>query len=70
MNYLTQKKKKKLSQCLIKCLVFDLNVYYLKWTKSYLRILNLKPQLKNYELAWSPPRVRRQPKYIIRCNHK
>ena len=49
INYLT--KKKNLSQYLIKYQVFGLNVHHLKWTKSYLRNLNLKPQLKNYELA-------------------
>ena len=45
------KKKKKKSQCLIKHQVLDLNVYNLNWTKAYLRILYLKPQNKNYELA-------------------
>ena len=44
-------KKKKKSQCLIKHQVLDLNVYNLNWTKAYLRILYLKPQNKNYELA-------------------
>ena len=43
--------KEKLSQCLIKHQVFGLNVHYLNWAKSYLRILNLEPHFKNYELA-------------------
>ena len=46
-NYWKNKKtiiKTKLSQCLIKHQVLNL-------TKPYLRILNLKPQIKNYNLA-------------------
>ena len=43
--------KAKLSRCLIKHQAFDLNVHYLNCAKSYLRILNLKSQIKNYELA-------------------
>ena len=47
----SKKKKKNLSQCLIKHQVFDLNFRRLNWTKAYLRILDLKPQNKNYESA-------------------
>ena len=41
----------------------------LRWALKT-QTLNSKPQLKDYELAWSFPRVRRQPKCIIECSHK